>query len=570
VSALAKFQRNFIPQSFKITDWDNIKPFFDDLVGRKIESLVDLRHWLKDRSELETIVSEDAGWRYIHMTCDTANEKKQQAYNEFITEIEPNIQPYTNKMDSKLLESPFKNQFTSEADRILVRSTENHHNTFREINIPLFTQIQQAQVKYGAMVGGLSVTIDGEEMTLQKASTKLFENNRKVRERAYFAIQDTRLSIKTELDELFTSLVGLRNQVATNAGFANFRDYMFVEMCRFDYTPQDCFDFHQAIAAEVVPILDNLAVERKKSLQIESLRPYDLSVDKANKPPLKPFSTGKELIDKTIETFNRIDSSIGNIIKSLENAGQLDLESRKGKAPGGYNYPLYETGYPFIFMNSVGALRDLVTMVHEGGHALHSVLTHPLELVNYKNFPSEVAELASMSMELLSMEHWDVFFNDKEELKRAKKEHLESIIETLPWVATIDKFQHWLYEHPNHSIEERTNAWNDIHGIYSSRTIDWTDLQTIKNNIWQKQLHLFEVPFYYIEYGMAQLGAIAVWKNFKENPAKSLKEYIDALKLGYTQSIAEIYATAGIEFDFTQKNIKQLMDFVRAELEQLE
>ncbi len=567
--SIEKFQRNFIPQAFKITDWDTLKPFFDNLVDRKINSLVDLRHWLKDRSELETVISEDSGWRYIHMTCETANAEKQQTYNYFITEIEPNIQPYSNKLDAKLLESPFKNEFTTQADRILVRSTENHHKTFREANIPLLTEIQQGQVKYGATMGSLSVTIDGEEMTLQKASNKLFETDRKVREAAYFTIQEKRLTVKTELDQLFNSLIGLRTQLAKNSGFGNFRDYMFVEMCRFDYSPQDCFDFHDAIASEVVPILNDLAKERRASLNLEELKPYDLSVDKSNSEPLKPFSTGEELTQKTIETFNRIDANIGDAIKTLKNIGHLDLESRKGKAPGGYNYPLYESGYPFIFMNSVGALRDLVTMVHEGGHALHSVLTHPLELVNYKSFPSEVAELASMSMELLSMEHWDVFFENKEELKRAKKEHLESIIETLPWVATIDKFQHWLYENPSHTNEERTEAWNNIHSLFISSEIDWTDLQVIKDNIWQKQLHLFEVPFYYIEYGMAQLGAIAVWKNFKENPAKGLKQYLDALKLGYTQSISEIYATAGIKFDFSQKNIKLLMDFVKLELTSL-
>jgi oligoendopeptidase F len=569
VSELAKYNRNFIPKNFIVTNWNSLKPFFDQLVEREINALSDLRIWLQDRSELETIVSEDAGWRYIRMTCDTENEEKQQAYNFFITEIEPNIQPYSNKLDTKLLESPFKNEFSSKADQILVRSTENHHKTFREQNIPLLTEIQQGQVKYGNTVGSLQVTIDGEEMTLQKASIKLFDTDRNVRENAYNAIQNTRLIVKNDLDGLFNSLISLRNKVANNAGFSNFRDFMFVELCRFDYTPQDCFDFHQAIETEVVPLLNDLAIERKKGLDLEILKPFDLSVDIQNRTALKPFSTGKELTDKTVEVFNRIDKNIGQVIKSLEDNGHLDLESRKGKAPGGYNYPLYETGYPFIFMNSVGALRDLVTMVHEGGHALHSVLTHPLELVNYKNFPSEVAELASMSMELLSMEHWDVFFDDKEQLNRAKKEHLESIIETLPWVATIDKFQHWLYENPNHTVLERTNAWNEIHNLFISKEIDWTDLQAVKDNIWQKQLHLFEVPFYYIEYGMAQLGAIAVWKNFKENPAKGLKQYIEALKLGYTQSISEIYEVAGVKFDFSQKYIKELMDFVKLELKSL-
>lgn len=566
---LSKNPRKFIPESFKISDWNSLKPYFDILADSTIESESALKAWLSKRSELETIVSEDLGWRYIRMTCDTENKEKQEAYNYFITEIEPNIQPYSNKFDSILLSSPYKSSLTFEGDKIMVRSAENHHKTFREENIPLLTEIQQAQVKYGATVGSLMTVINGEEMTLQKASNKLFETDRKVRESAYFEIQSKRLSVKDTLDELFDNLVSLRHKVAKNSGFENFRDYMFVEMCRFDYSPADCYSFHESVAAEVVPILNNFAKERKSSLKLDRLKPWDLSVDKANRSPLKPFATGKELAEKTIACFKRLDPTIADCIIEMDRIGHLDLESRKGKAPGGYNYPLYETGYPFIFMNSVGALRDLVTMVHEGGHALHSVLTHPLELLSYKNFPSEVAELASMSMELLSMEHWDIFFEDEQELKRAKKEHLESIIETLPWVATIDKFQHWLYENPSHSRQERTVQWNKIHSEFSLSEIDWSDLELQKSNIWQKQLHLFEVPFYYIEYGMAQLGAIAVWKNFKENPQKGLSQYLEALKLGYTHSIGDIYAAAGIKFDFSRKNIKELMDFVKLELEKL-
>lgn len=564
-----KPKRKLLPQDYKITTWEALKPYFDQIANYNIDSAASLKTWLELKSELETIVSEDMGWRYIRMTCDTESKEKQEAYQYFITEIEPNIQPYSNKFDGILLGSPFKNELKSEGDSIMVRSAENHHKTFREENIPLFTEIQQAQVKYGSIVGSLMVTLDGEEMTMQKASNKLFETNRKVREQAYLALQEKRLSVKAELDALFDTLISLRDKVAKNAGFDNFRDYMFVEMCRFDYTPKDCFDFHQSVEHEVVPIIHQFAKERKASLKLDALRPFDLSVDTQNRSPLKPFKDAKELTQKTITCFDRLDPFIGNCIKEMQEIGNLDLESRKGKAPGGYNYPLYESGYPFIFMNSVGALRDLVTMVHEGGHALHSVLTHPLQLISYKNFPSEVAELASMSMELLSMEHWDVFFDNPEDLKRAKREHLESLIDTLPWVATIDKFQHWLYENPNHSQAERTQKWNEMHSAFSNNIVDWSGLEAYKSNIWQKQLHLFEVPFYYIEYGMAQLGAIAVWKNFKENPQQGLKQYLDALKLGYTKSIGEIYKTAGIKFDFSQQNIKTLMDFVKSELDKL-
>jgi oligoendopeptidase F len=253
----------------------------------------------------------------------------------------------------------------------------------------------------------------------------------------------------------------------------------------------------------------------------------------------------------------------------MREMNHLDLESRKGKAPGGYNYPLAEIGVPFIFMNATSTLRDMVTIMHEGGHAVHSFLTRKLELGDFKNPPSEVAELASMSMELISMDHWNLFFQKKEDLKRAKIEHLEQIIETLPWVATIDKFQHWIYENPTHNHDERRVVWNKIFQQFSDSITDWTGLEENRNYLWQKQLHLFEVPFYYIEYGMAQLGAIAVWKNYKENHIKGLKGYMDALKLGYTKTIPEVYAAANIKFDFSKTYISELMAFVKEELHKL-
>lgn len=562
-----KLIRNFVPKDFKIENWESLKPFFELLLKREINSSKELMQWLKDKSELESIIEEESGWRYIHMTCDTANEKKQADYNYFITEIDPHIQPLSNEMDKKLLESTFKTSLTSEADKMFLKTVENAEKLFREENIPIFTEMQQAQVKYGAQVGALMTNINGEEMTLQKASNFLFNPDRKIRENAYFEIQKQRISIKESLNSLFDELIVLRNKVAQNAGFENYRDYMFVAMNRFDYTAKDCFEFHKAIENEVVPIVNLITENRKKNLKVDSLKPWDLSVDTQNRAALKAFKDGKDLTEKTILNFNILHPFIGNCISEMEKMGHLDLESRKGKAPGGYNYPLYETGVPFIFMNATGNVRDLVTMVHEGGHALHSILTKDLELVSYKNLTSEVAELASMSMELMSMEYWNVFFDNEEDLKRAKRDHLESIIDTLPWVATIDAFQHWIYENPTHSQAERTVKWNEIHSRFTSKNIDWTGLEVYKSNIWQKQLHLFEVPFYYIEYGMAQLGAIAVWKNFKENKEKGLQAYIDALALGYTQSIGNIYKKADIKFDFSSDYIKTLMNFVKAELE---
>ena len=299
------------------------------------------------------------------------------------------------------------------------------------------------------------------------------------------------------------------------------------------------------------------------------MKPWDKVVDPTSKAPLVPFTSTSDLIEKTIECFNRLDPFLGECIKTMRKIKHLDLESRVGKAPGGYNYPLSEIGIPFIFMNATSTLRDVVTILHEGGHAVHSIVTKDLELVDFKHTPSEVAELASMSMELISMDHWNVFFENEDELKRAKKEHLEQIIQTLPWVAIIDKFQHWIYENPEHPIEERKIKWNEIFSTFSDTMTDWTGLEKFKDYFWQKQLHLFEVPFYYIEYGFAQLGAIAVWKRSKEDPKKGLDGYLAALKLGYTKSIPEIYKAANIEFNFSQEYIGELIDFVQVEMRKL-
>jgi oligoendopeptidase F len=344
---------------------------------------------------------------------------------------------------------------------------------------------------------------------------------------------------------------------------------MFRAYGRFDYTAQDCFAFHDSISSEVVPLLNEMATDRKKKLGVEKLRPWDKAVDPEDRKPLKAFTDAAELTQKAITCFERLDPFLGQCLSIMNEMGHLDLGSRKGKAPGGYNYPLAEIGVPFIFMNATSTLRDMTTIMHEGGHAIHNFLTKDLTLGDFKSPPMEVAELASMSMELISMDHWDVFFSNEEELIRAKREHLEDLIETLPWVATIDKFQHWIYENPTHTQEERKSNWKSIHDTFSDTVTDWGGLESVKDFLWQKQLHLYEVPFYYIEYGMAQLGAIAVWRNFRIDPKKGLAGYTSALKLGNTRTIPEIYEAANIRFDFSRDYIHELISFVREELNKL-
>ncbi len=557
--------RKFIPEDLEIR-WEVLEPLFLKLKNQSLDTVQDLERWLQHRSELDAVLSEDYAWRYIKMTCNTADQKLAEDFQYFATEIEPKMAPVNNELDKKLVSSPYIDQLKGEGYSIYLRKVKKSLEIFRDENIPLFTEVQLKQQEYQTIVGSLSVEIDGKEMTLQQASTILLENNRNKREQAWRIINDKRLEKREQLDALFDDLVKLRHKIAKNAGFENFRDYMFTAMGRFDYTVDDCENFHRTVREVVVPVLQEFARERKDKLNLAVLKPWDMSVDSENLPPLKPFSSGEELINKTEEAFSNIHPYIGECIRTMRTNNLFDVESRMGKAPGGYNYPLYESGAPFIFMNAAGTLRDLTTMVHEGGHAVHTFISADLALTAFKDLPSEVAELASMSMELISMDQWNLFLSNPKDLARAQKEQLQDALSTLPWVATIDSFQHWIYTHPEHTAQERKEAWLATYQEFGHGFTNWDELEEAETYLWHKQLHIFEVPFYYIEYGFAQLGAIAVWKNYLEDKKEGIERYLKALKLGYTRSIPEIYAAAGVEFDFSKEYIRNLTDFLLKEV----
>lgn len=561
-------QRRFLPNKLKVTSWDVLAPYFNQLVERPINNKHDLEEWLKDRSELEAFVSEDLAWRYVKMTCNTEDKELEKAYLFFVTEIEPQISPINDKLNRKLVDCPYIDELDKDKYFIYLRGIKKEIEIFREANVPLMAEIATESQKYGSIVGGLMVEIDGKELTLQQAANYLKNPDRTKREAAFNKINEKRLAHAQELDQLFDKLIALRHQVAVNAGFENYRDYMFAALGRFDYEPEDCFAFHAAIQQEVVPLVKQFNEKREKELGFK-LRPWDLEVDTQNREALEPFTSGADLLDKTVKCFRKVDDYFAWCIETMDNMGRLDLESRKGKAPGGYNYPMAETSVPFIFMNAASSTRDVETMVHEGGHAVHSFLSKDLELAAFKNCPSEVAELASMSMELISYDGQDEFYRTPEEYTRAKEEHLEGIIKILPWIATIDKFQHWIYTNPTHTADERKAYWIELSKEFGTGMVDWSGYEHIQAYTWQKQLHLFEVPFYYIEYGMAQLGALGVWRNFLTDKKKAVTQYKEALSLGYTKPIGDIYNAAGVEFNFSAPYIKSLMEFVKSELQKL-
>jgi len=559
--------RQYLPSQLVIKSWSDIELFFTELLNRQLSSSIDLKKWLIDRSELEAVLEEDLGWRYIRRSCDTSNELYANDFILFVNEIQPQIAPQSHALDLKLLSSPFLNQLNDARIEIAIRQIRMRVEIFREENVALIAEVQTKEQVFAEINGAMTVEVDGKELTLQQASNFLEQDDRAKREDVYRKILKRRLQDRDRLDELFNELLKLRHQIALNAGFKNFRDYMFANLGRFDYNPDDCLKFHDAVSKEVVPLVTFIEQNHMESLGLDKLRPWDLSAEPKGQSPLRPSTDANDLMQKTISCFTKLDPFLGNCMKAMQDAKRLDLDSRIGKAPGGYNYPLYETGMPFIFMNSTNSLMDLVTIVHEGGHAVHSIVDKELELVDYKNLPSEVAELASMSMELLSMEHWDEFFINPNDLARARKKHLQDVLKGLPWIAAVDAFQHWIYLNPNHTVEERRKAWADNYNRFTGNVVDWTGFEDAKANMWQKQLHIFEVPFYYIEYGFAQLGAIAVWRNFHLDRNKSLEQYLDALRLGYTQSIGDIYKTAGVRFDFSANYVKELCDFVRGKLE---
>jgi len=566
---IKKLPRHFLPADFTITNWDNLEPYFKSLDDKVIGSLTELEQWLKDASELEAVISEDACWRQIKMTCDTENKELEASFNYFMMEIQPKIQPYSDKLNKKLLDSPYINELNQQDYFTYLRNVKKNIELFREANIPLQAELSVMQQQFGMISGKMTVEVNGQEYTLQQAAKFLEDPDRNLREGVYRKINERRLQDKTELNSLFSSLLQKRHQVALNSGFENFRDYRFVELGRFDYSKEDCYQFHEAVKLHVMPLVNQIYEMKKKKLGLDTLRPWDVEAEPAGIQPLRPFTNGEELTQKTIACFDELKTFFGDCLRKMKAMGHLDLESRKGKAPGGYNCPLAESGAPFIFMNAAGQLDDVTTMVHEGGHAIHSFLSHDLALTGFKEYPTEIAEVASMSMELFSMNHWHVFFDSKEELTRAKEQQLERVITIFPWIATIDKFQHWIYENPVHKEEERSAQWLNIFNEFSSPVIDFTGLEEYRRFAWQRQLHLFEVPFYYIEYGIAQLGAIGLWQQYKQDPEAAINNYITALRLGGTKTLPELFKAAGLEFDLSSVYISGLMQFVKNEADNL-
>ena len=556
-----KEARTYIPSDYEIKDWEGLKVHFDFLLKQNPTSLEELEVFLRQRNEVDAIVSEEFAWRYIRMTCNTQDKEIEEAYQYFVQEIMPHLSVYDDKLNRKILENPHFSELPQEKYLTYTRQLKREIELFREENIPLKTQTQTLSQQYGAIMGAMVIEHEGEELTLQQASKFMEHRDRQLRKQIWEKIADRRAQDKEKLEEIFDQLVELRHKMANNAGYDSFTAYKFDRMGRFDYEPKDTQAFHDAVEKVVTPVYGELMEERKRLLGLSELRPWDLTVDIFGEVPLKPFEKAEELLEKSIQALSRVKPELGRMIQIMDKRGFLDLDSRVGKAPGGYNYPLMETGIPFIFMNAAGTQTDVITMLHESGHAVHSFVTRDIPLNALKQTPSEVAELASMTMELFCLDHYSAFYEDAHSLHRAQKGQLSRCIVIFPWIATVDAFQQWVYDHPGHTQKERSDKWEELYIRFHGETVNWEGYENLRRQLWVKQGHIFEVPFYYIEYAIAQLGALAIWRNFKQNPDKGIEQYLEALKLGYKQPIPVIYETAGIRFDFSEDYMQEIVDF---------
>ena len=580
--------RNFVPQNIDLGDWPQIAPLFDLLESRaaSCQSAAELERWLLDWSELNAALNEESSRRYIAMTCHTDNPDAEKAYLHFVEHVEPRLKPrqfaleniyIAHRLRGELLKVGVQASACAPADKLKLelqpryavfdRDVKNHVELFRPENVPLETEEAKLCQQYQKLSGALTVDFHGEEKTLVQMGRYLEEPDRALRQDAWQTVAARRLQEADKFDDILDGQIKLRGQIAKNAGFENYRDYAFRRLGRFDYSPDDCKKFHDAVEKEIMPVVHELHAQRRAQLKLGKLRPWDLAVDPLNRPPLKPFTEVGEMVSRTQKVFDKLNGGLASGFQQMQDLRLLDLDNHKGKAPGGYQSTLAESRVPFIFMNAVGLQRDVETILHEAGHAFHALATRDEDLHAYRSAPIEFCEVASMSMELLGGEFIGEFYSAAD-ANRARRVHLEGIVGVFPWIATVDAFQHWIYTHPGHTRDERRKAWLDLMDRFGGH-VDWSGFEKARANLWHRQLHIFLHPFYYIEYGIAQIGALQVWANSKRDKAKALGDYKKSLALGGSRSLPELFTAAGCRFEFSERTIQPLANMLREELEKL-
>ncbi|MED2276935.1 M3 family oligoendopeptidase, partial [Bacillus thuringiensis] len=531
------------------------------LLNKMISSKLDLENWLKEQSKVIWDIEEQLRSHYIAFQCNTDDEEIKDTFEHDQQFVKPLLKRYQNLLDNKYLESPFRMELDSNVYGLLDTKIKNAQKLFCEENIELEIKEDKLITEYFEITGGLSGIWDGEEKTITELQSYLQDSNRDTRKKAKTIISEQFLSVEKELQNILNQLIEIRHQKAKNIQLENYRDYMFKKYERFDYSAKDCYELAESIRKYVVPLKDKILLEKKDKLQVDTLRPWDVSAVTPDQKVLKPIANENDLIEKSTHIFNKLDVEFSALLNRMYKHNCLDLTSRKGKAAGGFCEYLPASQLSYIFMNLNYTQDDIVTFIHEMGHSIHNELIKPLKLRQYIEIPAETAELASMTMELFSLNYWDTFYTDKKDLKQAKINFFKDVISYLPIMLIVDQFQHWLYENPSHTSEERNEKYLQLQKHYQSSVIHIDGYENWIATSWLPVLHIFEVPFYYIEYAIAQLGALQMYKQYKEDPKQALENYKKALSLGSSQSIKEVYDAAGIRFDFSGETIKELMLF---------
>ncbi len=548
-------------------DWNTAAPFFAVLEAEELTA-DNAYDWLTRWSELEKVLGEAGAAAGRAKSEDTANAEAERKYLHFVQQIVPQWTVAAQDLKTKLLAVP---DYAPPPDQVqFLKRLRNDADLFREENVPIQAQLQTLANEYSKLTGAMTVTLNGEEMTLPQAEQQGLDSDRAVREEAWRVVQDRWLEGREALDALYLQMLPLRRKLAENAGLPNYRAYMWRALRRFDYTPEDSLAFGAAIEAEVVPLASQILEHRRETLGLETLRPWDLNVDPEGRTPLRPFADVAALEEGTARIFAQVDPELGVDFERLRH-GFLDLDSRKGKAPGGYCSFFPKTGLPYIFMNAVGTESDIRTLLHEGGHAFHGLASSAAQpLLWNRGAPMEFNEVASMAMELLALPYLEKErggFYSPEDAVRARQEQMEKIVLFLPYMAVVDGFQHWVYADAPEGVTaaDLDAKWGELWTRFMGG-VDWSGLEAERVSGWHRKLHIFTVPFYYVEYGLAQLGALQVWRNALADQADAVQRYRSALALGNTRPLPELYAAAGARLAFDHEIVGELAQLVASHL----
>jgi oligoendopeptidase F len=567
-------QSDFVPAGLEAAKLPALEPLYTDLIAREVRVVGDLERLILDRSDLDAAAAEAASVLYINMTCQTDDEAHTRAYLDHLENVQPRVKELGFELDKKVCTSPLAARLDEARYRIYLRNTRVGVELFRPENVPIETELGRLDQEYQQICGAMTVQFRGRERTLPQMSPLQEDTDRATREEAWRLVAVRRHLDRDRIGAIFDRMVELRHRIALNAGMPNYRDYMFRAKRRFEYTPQDCDRFAEGVERIIVPAMRRLNAQRAASLGVDVLRPWDLHVDTQGRPPLRPFTTPEQLVERTSRLFHRMEPSLGNLFDTLRQGGCLDLETRKGKAPGGYQANRDWIRKPFIFMNAAGIQRDVETMVHEAGHAFHAMLSRHDPLLAYRaDIPLEFGEVASMGMELTAHPFLDEFYppgpgGQADGALRAQRVHLEQLATLLPVVAVVDQFQHWIYTNPGHTREQRMRQWEDLNDRFGA-AVNWEGLEDYLMTSWHRILHLFGVPFYYIEYGIAQLGALQLWANYRRDAKKAIADYKSALALGGSRPVPELFSAASLEFDMGPGMIGRVWREVESELRRL-